>query len=83
MPRMNWTNLVGLVSALLTLLFWLLAALSLRTVIHFPGEVNGVIVSSLVATALAAIATAKGSRWWLLAVVAALGTLIAIGIRLH
>ena len=83
MARLKWTTLLGLLSVLLTLLFWLLAAISTRTRVHYPGELAGVMTSLLAAIILAGIAAARGSKWWLVAVVAALGTAVTVVSRLH
>jgi hypothetical protein len=74
MLRPTWTSVTGLLSVLITCFFWSLVVLSQRREVHYPGELEGVMITQLVGLALSAVAAIKGSRWWLLAVAASLGT---------
>jgi hypothetical protein len=67
---------MGLVSVLITCFFRSLALLSQRKEVHYPGELAGVMITLLIGLALSLVAAIKGSRWWLIAVVASLGTVV-------
>ena len=83
MPKFTWTSAMGLLSVLITCLFWLLVALSLKHEVHYPGELMGVMITQLIGLALSVVAAIKGSRLWFLAVAASLGTVLSVVIRLH
>ena len=75
--------MTGLVSVLITCFFWLLATLSQRRQVHYPGELGGVMITLLIGLALSVVTAIKGSRWWLLALAASLGTVVIVISRLH
>jgi hypothetical protein len=83
MRRAPWANLLGLAGALVVVYFWTLAVLSSYREVHFPGELGGVMLSLLAALAASAIATVKGSRLWLLSLLAALVTIVIVMWKLH
>jgi len=83
MPKPTWTSVMGLVSVLITCFFWSLALLSQRKEVHYPGELAGVMITLLIELALSLVAAIKGSRWWLIAVAASLGTVVSVMSRLH
>ena len=75
--------MTGLVSVLITCFFWLLAILSQRRQVHYPAELGGVMITLLIGLALSVVTAIKGSRWWLLALAASLGTVVIVISRLH
>lgn len=73
----TWTFVVGTVSALMTLHFWVYAFVPfVREKAPYPWWPIGMIVELVVATGLGALAAVRGSKLWWLTVFLALATLI-------
>jgi len=83
MLKPTWTSVIGLLSVVVTCVFWSLAVLSQQREIHYPGELWGVMITLLAGLALSVAAAIKGSKWWLIAVAASLGTVVIVISRLH
>jgi|HubBroStandDraft_6_1064221.scaffolds.fasta_scaffold1155380_1 hypothetical protein len=83
MQKALWTTALGSISTAIVIGFWVLVAISWRREVHYPGELGGVMATLVAALALSVAAAAKGSRWWLLAILGSLATIIAVMARLH
>lgn len=79
----KWAAALGLISLALIVYFWLalLVPNAWRPVFHGAGF--AVIACLLLSVVMSASAGWLGSRGWYLATVAALGTLLFLGLRMH
>jgi len=74
--RPAWTSVLGVLSVLLTLEFWVHALVPfMRERVRFPFWPAGAFIELLLAVLLAALAAIRGSKLWWAVALCAVGTL--------
>ena len=80
-PR--WTKIVGTLSILPALYFWLWILRPKFWLASYPGKPGMVLIGILCAIPLSIVVATRGSRVWYVVTAIALGTLLFVGFRLH
>jgi hypothetical protein len=80
-PR--WTKIVGTLSILPALYFWLWILGPKSWLASYPGKPGMVLIGILCAIPLSIVVATRGSRVWYVVTAIALGTLLFVGFRLH
>jgi len=78
-----WTKLLGVLSILPVVYFWLVVLGPKSWLAHYPGKPASILLAILCSVPLSAGVAKRGSRLWYLVTAMAAGTLLFIGLRLH
>ena len=81
--RLNWTSIIGTVSALSSGYFWACGLGMEFLHVTCRGNVGLVMISMLLAIPSSVVAGVYGSRGWYLVTLVSAGTLPFVGFRLH
>jgi hypothetical protein len=78
-----WIKIVGSLSILPSLYFWLWVLGPKAWLASYPGKPGPLLIGVLCSIPVSVVVANRGSRIWYLVIALALGTLLFIGFRLH
>jgi hypothetical protein len=83
MTRPPWTIVIGSLSGLAVLYFWVTMVIPIGWLKQRAGDLFPLLLAILISAVLSAVAGTKGSRWWYLATFANASTLVWVMLRFH